>query len=168
MISWEMLNIPLNHMDHWHWWIMAVVLIILELLSPAFFFLWLGIAAGIVGGMVLLFPSMGWKGQWLWFASLSIISLAVWHRMLKKRPTVSDRPTLNRRSSQYIGRTFTLSEPIVDGMGRIRVDDSSWRVSGEDAPLGTKVRVIGVDGTELQVALLSDLDLNSAMPGGNQ
>lgn len=155
-LSWEMVSIPWNHMNHWHWGIVAVVMIILEVLSPAFFFLWLGIAAGVVSGVVWAFPALGWKTQWLGFAGFSILSLGIWHFMLKQRPTVSDRPTLNRRSSQYIGRVFTLSEPIVDNVGRIRVDDSSWQVSGLDAPVGSKVRVVRVDGTMMHVEVVQD------------
>lgn len=157
MIDWpfEKLNFPWDAMDHWHWWIVAVVLIILEVISPAFFFLWLGIAAGLVGGLVLLFPALGWKTQWLFFSGFSVVSLGVWHFMLKHRPTTTDRPTLNRRGTHYVGRIFALSDPIENGMGRIRVDDSTWKVSGPNAPLGSKVRVIGVDGTLLFVELVS-------------
>ncbi|MBF0460785.1 MAG: NfeD family protein [Magnetococcales bacterium] len=151
-------------MDHWHWWIVAVLLVILEVVSPVFFFLWLGIAAGLVGLLVLLLPDLGWKAQWLCFSGISLLSLGVWHLMLKKRPTQSDQPTLNRRSSQYIGRTFTLSDPIVNGTGRIRVDDSSWKVVGEDAPLGAQIRVVGVDGTLLQVALVTTTDQTAVGP----
>ncbi|MEO5348964.1 MAG: NfeD family protein [Magnetococcus sp. YQC-3] len=163
-LSWEMFNLPWDHMDHWHWWIVAVVLIILEVISPAFFFLWLGIAAGVVGLLVLLVPDLGWKAQWLCFAGFSLVSLGVWHFMLKKRPTPTDQPTLNRRSSQYIGRTFALSDPIVNGVGRIRVDDSSWKVSGMDAPLGARVRVVGVDGTVLHVELVTPADTPQVSP----
>ncbi|MEO5362773.1 MAG: NfeD family protein [Magnetococcus sp. DMHC-8] len=150
-LPWALPVLPWDQMNHWHWWILAILLVILEVLSPAFFFLWLGIAAGCVGGLVLLFPDWGWKAQWLWFSGASLVSLGVWHRLLKRHPTVSDRPTLNRRSSQYIGRTFLLTEPIVDGTGRIRVDDSSWKVAGADAPVGARVRVVGVDGTLLYI-----------------
>lgn len=150
-IPWEIWHIPWDRMDHWHWWILAVILVILEVISPAFFFLWLGIAAGGVGALLWLMPDLSWKIQWLCFSGFSLASLGVWHRMLKKQPTATDRPTLNRRSSQYIGRTFLLSEPIANGTGRIRVDDSSWKVSGPDAPLGSTVRVVGVDGTILHV-----------------
>ncbi|MBF0582872.1 MAG: NfeD family protein [Magnetococcales bacterium] len=143
-------------MNHNHWWIVAVVMVILEVISPAFFFLWLGIAAGVVGGLLFFWPELGWKAQWLCFSALSVLTLGVWHLMLKKRPTATDRPTLNRRSSQYIGRTFALSEPITNGTGRIRVDDSSWKVAGVDAPLGSRVRVVGADGTLLHVEQVSD------------
>jgi membrane protein implicated in regulation of membrane protease activity len=53
---------------------------------------------------------------------------------------------LNRRGQQYTGRIFTLDHPIVNGVGKIDVDDSTWRVKGPDLEAGTRVRVVGVDG----------------------
>ncbi|HEY1153047.1 MAG TPA: NfeD family protein, partial [Pseudolabrys sp.] len=63
----------------------------------------------------------------------------------------SDAPTLNRRGASYVGRQFTLAEPIVNGVGRLRVDDSQWRISGIDAPAGVTVRVVRADGATLHV-----------------
>ncbi|MCG8379509.1 MAG: NfeD family protein, partial [Proteobacteria bacterium] len=57
----------------------------------------------------------------------------------------------NRRGEQYVGRIFTLEEPIVNGVGKVKVDDSTWKVMGVDMPAGTKVRVLSVDGTILNV-----------------
>jgi inner membrane protein len=49
---------------------------------------------------------------------------------------------------------FFLDEAIVRGYGRIRVGDSSWRVTGPDCPAGAKVRVIAIEGgTLLRVEL---------------
>ncbi len=141
----------LQDATYWHWWVLAVVLVILEIISPAVFFLWMGISAGVVGLLVLLFPSMGWEPQLLLFSIFSVASVALWRNYLKKNPTKSDQPRLNRRGEQYVGRTFTLEEPLVNGFGKIRVDDSTWKIAGEDCPEGTKVQVTGVDGVVLQV-----------------
>jgi membrane protein implicated in regulation of membrane protease activity len=67
-------------------------------------------------------------------------------------PIETDQPRLNRRGEQYVGRVFTLREPIVNGQGKIRVDDSTWKIQGVDCPSGTKVRVTGVNGVVLQVS----------------
>ena len=58
---------------------------------------------------------------------------------------------MNRRGEQYIGRNFTLEHPIVNGVGKIQVDDSIWKIRGEDCAVGTRVRVTGVDGTIMLV-----------------
>ena len=70
---------------------------------------------------------------------------------MDENPVISDQPNLNRRGQQYVGRTFTLDEPIVNGLGKIHVDDSTWKIEGNDCPAGTKVKVTGVDGVILKV-----------------
>jgi len=109
------------------------------------------IAAGVVGGIVYLLPGLGWEYQVLIFSVLSVISIIVWRKFFRTQPADTDQPALNRRGEQYIGRLFTLNEPIIDGMGKIRVDDSTWKIRGDDCKVGTQVEVTGVDGTILEV-----------------
>ena len=136
----------LDHILFWHWWILAGVLLILELSSPVFFFLWLGIAAAATGLLVMVFPGLSIEVQLVLFAVLSIIAVVAWRKYRESRPVESDQPNLNRRGEQYKGRRFTLEKPIVNGVGKITVDDSTWRVKGPDLPAGSKVLVAGVDG----------------------
>jgi len=141
----------LEHLDYWHWWVLGIILIILELFLPGAFFLWLGIAAGLVGLILVIVPTLAWQYQIIWFAILSVVSIVVWRIYLNKHPTPSDKPTLNKRGSQYVGRVFTLSEPIVNGVGKIKVDDTMWKIEGEDCVVGTRVQVTQVDGAVLRV-----------------
>lgn len=140
-----------EHINHWHWWILAVLFVVLEVFTPGTFFLFMGFAAAVVGGVVLIVPALGWEYQVLGFAVLSVVGTFAGRAYLKRRPIETDRPTLNRRGAQYVGRTFTLEEPIVNGLGKLRVDDSTWKIAGSDCPAGTSVKVTGVDGTILQV-----------------
>ena len=48
--------------------------------------------------------------------------------------------------------------PIVNGRGRIRVDDTYWRAEGQDQPAGARVRVVAVDGVVLKVEGVEDED----------
>ena len=140
-----------EHIVFWHWWILAGLLLILELTAPAFFFLWLGIAAASVGLILLVFPSIGIETQLILFAIASIVSVVAWRKYRESRPLITDQPNLNRRGHQYIGRTFSLKDPIVNGVGKVTVDDSTWKVKGPDLPAGTHIRVSGVDGVIFQV-----------------
>ena len=92
-----------------------------------------------------------WQGQFLIFAVLSVASIVGWRIYLKRHPTETEQPTLNRRGEQYVGRTFTLGEPVVNGTGKISVDDSTWKVEGDDMPAGTQIRVTGVEGTVFRI-----------------
>lgn len=127
--------------DFWHWWILAVALIIVEILLPSFFALWLAIAAAVTGLLLLIFPGIGWEWQLLMFALFSVVSIVAWRRYYQRHPIKTDEPLLNRRGEGYVGRELTLSQPIVDGIGKIRLDDSTWKVQGPDCPAGSKVRI---------------------------
>ena len=135
----------------WHWWILAGLLLILELTAPAFFFLWLGIAAGAVGLILLVFPSIDIETQLILFAITSIVAVLAWRRYREARPVTTDQPNLNRRGRQYIGRVFSLTSPITNGVGKVTVDDSTWKVKGPDLPEGTHIKVTGVDGVVFKV-----------------
>ena len=141
----------LAHLDFWHWLILGALLLIFEIMFPGAFFLWMSIAAVIVGTLLLPFPKFPWEYQIILFALLSIVSAVTWRWYTKKRPAPTDQPRLNRRGEQYIGRVITLQEAIVNGQGKIKVDDSTWRIEGEDCPPGTRVHIVGARGTILQV-----------------
>ena len=136
----------LDDIVFWHWWILAGILLILELSSPVFFFLWLGFAAAAVGLLLWVVPEMPLATQLTLFAILSVVAVVAWRRYREKHPPESDQPLLNQRGMQYIDRLFTLEHPIVNGVGKVEVDDSTWRVKGPDLPAGTRVRVTGLDG----------------------
>jgi len=136
----------LQNIVFWHWWILAGVLLILELTSPVFVFLWLGIAAAAVGILLLVFPSIPVEMQLVLFGVLSVVAVLTWRRYREIRPPQSDQPLLNQRGQQYTGRIFTLDHAIVNGEGKVKVDDSSWRIKGPDLPAGTRVEITDVDG----------------------
>ena len=134
----------------WTWWILGLVLLAVEVIVPGFFFLWFGIAAILIGISALLF-SWPWQLQIVGFGILSLISAIIGSKLLGYRNVPSDDPNLNIRAARLEGRTFVLSEPIEAGSGRMKVDDSVWRIAGPDLPAGAKVMVTGSAGTTLTV-----------------
>ena len=133
--------------------VLGVALVIIEVFAPGVFFLWLGISAGIVGVVLWLIPGLDWEYQLLLFAILSVASVVIVRRYLTTHPLESDEPNLNLRGHQYVGRTFTLKEPVINGQGKIQVDDSTWKISCDDCDAGTKVVINGVDGVVLRAAI---------------
>ncbi|OQW54838.1 MAG: hypothetical protein A4S14_14365 [Proteobacteria bacterium SG_bin9] len=146
MIEW------LAKFGTWNWLVIGLVLMGLELIAPGVFLLWLGLAALVVG--VLSFGiDWSWQTQIIVFAILSIAAVPLWRSVARRNAAVTDNPHLNRRSDALVGRTFTLDKPIVDGTGTVRIDDTVWRVSGPDAPAGSRVQVVKSDGASLVVGL---------------
>ena len=72
---------------------------------------------------------------------------------LRKYPTKSELSNLNKRTAQYLGRIVITKDPIVNGLGTINVDDTIWRVLGPDCPSGTRVKIVGAEGTDLMVEM---------------
>ena len=135
----------------WYWWVIALILLVVEILAPGFFFLWMAISGFVTGAMVFLIPAISMNVQVLVFSLLSVATIVVWKFYGKKHPIESDHPLLNKRGVQYIDRVFNLYEPIINGQGKIKVDDSIWKVHGEDCTIDSRVKVIAVRGTVFDV-----------------
>ena len=135
----------------WYWWVLAFAFLILEMLTPGFFFMWLAVSGLITGLIVWLLPSLSLNIQVFIFSVFSVLAVTAWKFYGKKYPTETDQPLLNKRGAQYIGRVFILHEPIVNGQGKIKVDDTIWKVHGEDCDINTKVKVTGMRGMVLYV-----------------
>ena len=134
----------------WNWFIVAAVFLLIELLAPGVFMLWLGLAA-IMVGVISLGAVLSWQAQLITFAVLSFACIPLWRYFARKVERPVDRPFLNRRAEGYVGRVFTLEKPIVNGIGTVRIEDTVWRVSGPDLPAGSRVKVARADGADLEV-----------------
>ncbi len=139
--------------SHWMWWILAALLLLMEIMAPGVFFIWISCAAAAVGGLVLLVPMLSPEAQGLVFAVLAVVFTVV-GRHYFRRDEDEDRPadTLNAGGRRLIGRTVLVTQAIEAGEGRVRVGDTEWSARGPDAPVGARLRVVGADGNVLEVA----------------
>jgi membrane protein implicated in regulation of membrane protease activity len=139
-------------MDYWQWWTVGGVLMVIEVFAPGFVFMWLGVSAIVTGFLVLALPGLAWQWQLLAFACLAVASAVGWLVYRRRHPPPpTDQPNLNRRGDRYVGRTATLVTPIVNGVGRAELGDTTWSVIGPDLPAGARVRITGSRGTRLEV-----------------
>jgi membrane protein implicated in regulation of membrane protease activity len=134
----------------WNWFVLAAVFLVLELLLPGVFMLWLGLAAILVG-LISLATDWMWQAQLIAFAILAIACVPAWRYFARGFEGPGDRPFLNRRAEGYVGRIFTLEKPIIGGVGTIRIEDTVWRVNGPDLPAGSRVKIARADGADLAV-----------------
>ncbi|MEO5349467.1 MAG: NfeD family protein [Magnetococcus sp. YQC-3] len=157
----QKIHLFLANLNHWHWGILAVGLTLLELALPRSIFLWLGMAAGIVSGLLFLFPGMGWVLEVVLFLLIVLVSVGLFRTVLPRpvarrtRPlAASHLPALSHRASQYVGRLFVLSHPIQNGVGVLHINNVAWTVYGLDMAAGTRVKVVGFEGAVLAVESL--------------
>lgn len=149
-----MISELVRNLGPWSWWIVGLLLLAAELAAPGVFLIWIGLAALIVGAVSLLVWDLAvwsWQLQLLLFAVLSVVITLAGRRHFGTSSAASDQPLLNRRGESLVGRIAVLAEPISNGRGRIRLDDTWWSVSGPDLPAGMKVRVAEWTGGELIV-----------------
>lgn len=127
----------------WTWWIIAGVLLVSELVATSIVLVWFGLAALTVG-LADLFLGLSWQVEVIVFVVLSVVYLLLGRRYVRTRATDEvNLPYLNQRVNTYVGRTAVLHEAIVNGEGKVRMDDALWRVTGTDAPAGSRVRITG-------------------------
>lgn len=134
----------------WNWYLAGLLLIILEMLVPGIWIIWIGIGALVCGVITHIFGGFAWSLQFLLFALLSCVSVYLGRRWFAKSKP-ADSTKLNQRLSHYMNRVVTLSAPIVDGRGKVHLDDTLWSVKGPNTPAGERVRVVGSDGVYLLV-----------------
>ncbi|MBI2239955.1 MAG: NfeD family protein [Magnetospirillum gryphiswaldense] len=136
----------------WHWLVAGVVLIGAEAVVPGTYLLWPGIAAFVTGMVAYMAPGLGWEIHAVIFAVLSVLAAVAGRRLYAKlKEPQSQAPLLNKRAAQLVGSVHTLDTPILDGYGRMKLGDTTWKVAGPDLPTGAKVKVVDADGIVLKV-----------------
>jgi membrane protein implicated in regulation of membrane protease activity len=144
----------INQHPAWWWLGLGIALLVLEMLSGTMFFLFVSAGAFLVAALTWGL-NLGGVGQGICFAISVVLALTVWRRL---RPNPGDRIELraaarglNNRLAGFIGREAVLEEALVNGNGRLRLDDSYWNIVGDDIPSGSRVRVVSIEGMILRV-----------------
>lgn len=139
---------------HWYWLAAGVLLIALEALAPGAVLIWFGVAA-LITGVACLLADPDLNEQLLLFSVLAIgmtVAFKLWQRRHPPSTPQNDAGGhLNQPGSQYIGMETTLATELVNGHGRVRLADTSWRCTGPDLPANTRVRVTAVESGTLRV-----------------
>ena len=138
-------------LEYWHWVIFGLVTIAAEVMAPGAFFLWVGIAALLLGGIVFLFPFTSVTVQLVLFGVFALLATVAGKKVMRMVAKGTVPSSLNRRGEQFVGKTLVLDVRIKNGQAHITVGDSKWRVKGPDLAAGSVVKVVGVDGNMLIV-----------------
>ncbi|OQP33611.1 NfeD family protein [Pantoea latae] len=136
---------------HWFWLTLGGLLLAAEMLGTSGYLLWSGIAAVLVGVVEWLAP-FSWTAQGSLFAVLTLVCVYLWYRWMRHRERSQQPNSLNQRGAQLIGSLLTLDAPLVNGIGHVKLGDSSWRVQADqDLPAGARVIVTGIEGITLHI-----------------
>ena len=140
-----------TQLQAWHWFALAVILIVLEVTTTVGFLLGIAFAALALAVAVFIVPELAWDWQLLSFGVLSVLLTVGYRRYFKPVNDATDNPTLNDRAAQMIGTSFVLGVEL-DRSGADMVGDTRWALrSAGRIDKGARVRVVGVDGMVLRI-----------------
>ena len=141
--------------EPWHWFVLGILLILSELLLPAFAALWFGIAAIVVSLLFWLFPSMSFTAQMVSWIVLSIACTVLWFKYIK--PLSIDRTKAGLSREATIGQTGMVILNLEHDMVKVRfqmplLGSDEWDCR-TTAPvnIGDRVRVTDLFGNQLVV-----------------
>ena len=132
------------------WVIVALVAGILEVVVPAFGFLFVTLAALLAAVLALL--GVATAVQVVVFAAAALVFLLVLRPLFVHRLRSTGVPS---RTEALQGKLAEVTEPIdpVRGSGRVLVDGHDWAARAAVAvTAGTRVRIVGADGIVLLVS----------------
>jgi membrane protein implicated in regulation of membrane protease activity len=86
-------------MTFWHWFIFGAILMMLEIMVMGMFLLWIGLAAIMVGVIMLVIPALTWPLAFVFWAVLSVASVVSWVAYRKKNLAPEQNNGLNQRGS---------------------------------------------------------------------
>lgn len=146
-----------QHITWWHWIVLGILFIIIEMGTGTFITLGFGIAAVIVGLLVLLF-GLNFLTQTILWILLSVSIIAVLFKYFKRQPTVSS----SGQSDQGLSTLGTVTETIeAHGRGRVRFDhpvlgNTIWHASSDQTiGPGERVAIKEVNGQLIKVIPIS-------------
>ncbi len=100
-------------LTYWHWLVLGLLLIILELFIPSFTIFWFGLGALVVGLSLVLIPGLPLTGQLLLFSFASALFTFLWFRYLK--PLMGDRTKAGLSREAAVGETGQVIQVPVEG-----------------------------------------------------
>ena len=133
--------------DVWSWLSLGVILMLLELIVPGVFLFWVGLGSALTALVALLTD---------WTISDQLICFSFFGLFVYKKILASDSQKqtadINDINLDFVGKTYTVSDAITEGQGKVKVGDTVWIAECQtDVAKGQKVVVEKVNGTVLLV-----------------
>lgn len=140
----------------WHWVVLGIVLMLLELAVPAFFLIWFGLGALIVGMLVAVFSSAPFALQILAWTAFSLLFIWLWFKVFKPNIYKSRAGMARGSLIGEVGLVTRDIRPYEKGQIRFQkpiLGDEVWEsVADEEIRVGERVRVLEVEGNTVRVS----------------
>ena len=139
------------------WFMIGLVLLILEFVIPGLVIFFFGVGAWIVA-LVCAVSNIGINTQLLLFIATSVLLLLVLRRWLKGifHGHSSDQQELTEELREFLGQHAVVkSEITAKSPGRVEFHGTDWSAAADQTiPPGTNVEIVGKDNLTLRVKAL--------------
>ena len=136
------------------WFLVGLLLLVLELALPGLIIAFFGFGAWLVA-IICLITDIGINTQLIIFIAASILSLLVLRRWLKGvfLGHAGSKQDLKHNLEEFVGQRAVVKEKIVPKLGgKVEFHGSNWEAQAdEEIAEGTVVEIIGKDNITLKV-----------------
>jgi hypothetical protein len=139
----------------WHWLVLGMLLIGLELVVPSFTIIWFGLGAVLVSIVLAIFSALSLPVQILIWTVASALLTLVWFRFLNPR---SSKTFAGSSKGAVVGETglvIRAAAPFAKGIVKFQLPllgADEWPCIADDAlEVGDRVRVVDVEGHVMKV-----------------
>jgi hypothetical protein len=143
-------------LEWWHWEIAGLALVLLELAVPAFFIIWFGFGAMLVGLALLVVPGLALSAQIGVWVLASVAMTVLWFRVFKRS---QHKTLIGTAAGEVIGEIGLLVSAVAPfERGKVRfqrpvLGAEEWACVAESSiAAGQRVRVVSVEGSYVKVA----------------
>lgn len=150
-MSWESMK------PEYVWFLVGIILLIMELMVPGLIIMFFGLGAIIVG-VVCLFCDISLNWQLVIFLGASLMSLVTLRSWLKRIfiGRISGKQDLNEEMADILGQKVVVIEKIIKNKGgKVEFHGTNWNaVSDDEIDKGAVVEITGKDNLTLKVKSL--------------
>jgi membrane protein implicated in regulation of membrane protease activity len=138
------------------WFLVGVVLILLEFAAPGVIVVFFGVGALIVAATTYFGFTVSPISQLLLFAITSIILLLLLRKSIKGKlyGHVKDVQDLSKNLDEFTGKSVMVIEDVVPGKlgGKVELKGATWSAVSEDhLREGESATIVGIDGITLKL-----------------
>ncbi|MGB0446603.1 MAG: NfeD family protein [Pseudomonadales bacterium] len=142
-----------TELTYWHWLILVLLLLGGEAMGASGFLLGAAGAAATLVVLNLINDDLSWQMQFSVFGVVTVFLSWRYWQQFRSFNEKTDRPNLNDRAAQLVGRTLTLSKDLQNGEGKEQIGDTFWRLQAtSDLKAGAQVEITGTKDRVLQIA----------------
>jgi inner membrane protein len=143
------------HLLWWHWMVLGIVLVLLELAVPSFFLIWFGVGAIIVGVALVAFPPLSFTWQVLIWLACSVVFVVLWFKIFKPGLHKTRAGMAKGAAIGEVGLVTRDIRALQKGEVRFQkplLGSDVWEsIADEEFRVGERVRVVDVEGNIVKV-----------------